>query len=130
MRHVAKPTHTIIGSADVQSTAEWHSENEAKQTASAALAACGDGEDAPVAGVRSSHEDSTHPYFVWNPEAAREEPVPEARQSNLTASGEMTEYMERFRAFTAAETVSIHLAKSKTPTHILIFYAGTTCETR
>ena len=97
-----------LRSADAQSTAEWHSENEATQTTSAALTACGDSDEAPVAGVRSSHTDTTHPYFVWNPEAARQEPVPEARQLNLSTSGEMTEYMERFRAFTVAETVRFH----------------------
>lgn len=107
MRHVEKPTHTIVGLPDAPSPVDWHSENEIAQATAASLAARGDVEDAPIAGVSTSRVENTRPYFVWNPEVARQEHAPEARQSNLSASGDMTEYMQRFRAFTVTETVTI-----------------------
>ena len=110
MRHVEKPTHTIVGLPDAPSPADWHSENEVAQATAAALAARGVIDEVTIAGVSTARVENTRPYFVWNPEAARQEPVPEGRQSNLSESREMTEYMERFRAFTAAETVISGLA--------------------
>ena len=106
VRHVEKSTHTILGSNDAPTSAEWHSENEAAQAETSALAATGEVEDVPVAGVSTAREDETHPYFVWNPKASQEErPVVERREPRSAESGEMSEYMERFHAFTAMETV-------------------------
>ena len=97
-------TNPIVGSADAPSSAQWHSENEAAQATAAALAACGDSEDAPVAGVPTTSEENTHPYFVWNPAVIEEVPQHQARLSS-SSSAEMTEYMERYRRFNADETV-------------------------
>jgi hypothetical protein len=103
VRHTAQATHTILGSPGAPSPAQWHSENESAQAATAALAACGDGEDLPVAGVSTSRGEGTHPYFVSAP-AAREAAV--QRRHPLSHSDEMSEYMARFRRYTAEESVS------------------------
>ena len=98
------PSNPIVGSADAFSSSQWHSENEAAQATAAALAACGDGEDAPVAGVSTAREENTNPYFTWNPAVIEEMPQ---RTSRLSTSAEMTEYMERYRRFNADETVRL-----------------------
>jgi hypothetical protein len=105
VRHTAQATHTILGSPGAPSPAQWHSENESAQAAPAALAACGDGEDLPVAGVSTSRGEGTHPYFVWTP--AAQEPAPPKAAFEASASMEMSEYMQRYRRFTAEETVRL-----------------------
>jgi hypothetical protein len=109
VRPVAVPSNPILGSPGAPSPAQWHSENESAQAASAALAACGDGEDLPVAGVSTSRGEGTHPYFVWTPAPAATEGVVERRPATAPApaSAEMTEYMQRYRAFTTGETVRV-----------------------
>ena len=108
VRHVEKPTHTILGSNDAPTSAEWHSENEAAQAETAALAATGEVEDVPVAGVSTAREDETHPYFAWVPVAEEERPVVD-KKSSYNSSTDLSEYMERFRQYTADESVSLQL---------------------
>ena len=105
MRHVAVPTNTILGSTDAPVSAQWHSENESVQARTAALVACGDSEDLAIAGVSTARGEGTHPYFVWNPAAAAQEELVVDRRAKTASSTEMSEYMQRYRAFSATETV-------------------------
>ena len=83
VRHVEKSTHTILGSNDAPTSAEWHSENEASQAETSALAATGEVEDAPVAGVRTRPKDQgMHTNFVWDGPYPYEESSDVVRQSS------------------------------------------------
>lgn len=102
-------THTITGSADAPSTAQWHSENEVAQAASAALAACGDGEDAPVAGAPTQPKDQgLHTNFVWDGPYPNERPQP----ANEPVSNS-TEYRDNFMRYPTKEVV-----KATCPNHL------------
>ena len=60
-------SNPIVSSSDAPASAQWHSENEAVQARTAALVACGDGEDLAVAGISTSRGEGIHPYFTWRP---------------------------------------------------------------
>ena len=108
--HRQKPEsrNPILPSSGAPTSAEWHSENEAAQAKTAALAATGEVEDVPVAGVSTAREGETHPYFAWVPVAEEERPVVD-KKSSYNSSSDLSEYMERFRQYTADESVSLQL---------------------
>ena len=109
MRHVEQLTHTITGSADSPSPAQWHSENEVVQAAAVALAACSDGSEAPVAGAPTQPKDQgLHTNFVWDGPYPNERPQP----ANEPVS-HSTEYRDNFMSYPAHEVI-----KAKCPNHM------------
>ena len=92
----------IVGDNAANFSSQWVSENNAAQSAAAIGAHDHVTDSVPVAGISTRlRSEATSPYFVWTPAASV--PQPADTVSSPTGGGEVSEYMQNFRRFTASE---------------------------